>query len=201
MPTTAPPASATSAVNFAAGPKPSRSQSSSLAVAVCSAFSCASNFSFRQHRAGISAGVAARTVTGGITGSWLSGAHVDDVAARQRQRRCQRGRVGGRRRGGLRRDAAAAMMMVVMVGARGLLERSQSLLRRIDVAGLQVLADLVDRLGEGAVRIDLAAGALREAREGALRGRKIARLDGGNELRERLLRRILRRIKRIGRCG
>jgi hypothetical protein len=67
MPTTPFASSATKAVKPAPGPKPSRSQSASVARTACSAFSPSANSRFRRISAGMSAGRAARTSNGFVT--------------------------------------------------------------------------------------------------------------------------------------
>jgi uncharacterized protein YceH (UPF0502 family) len=82
--------------------------------------------------------------------------HVDLVRG---GRRCRRIGAAARRRAGRLRLAGAArtMMSVVMMralqGLRLLLQRGQRLLRIAQISGLQGVADLVERLREGAVRI------------------------------------------------
>src|ERR1035437_1392193 len=121
-----------------------------------------------------------------------SGRQVDQV----RGRRWRRRRVAARARRcacGLRFIAATAVMMAMMVirtlhGLHLLLQCRERLLCFADVAGLQGIADLAQRLGKRtAALIGLR---LRERRIGALRGREVAGLNRAGQLSERLPHRI-----------
>lgn len=90
---------------------------------------------------------------------------------------------------------AATVMMVTMGTARLLhllhllLQRRKVLLRLLHVAGLQSLADLIERLRKRIVRIPVALAA--ESRISGLRRRHITGLDCAHELFEALAHRIL----------
>jgi hypothetical protein len=82
----------------------------------------------------------------------------------------------------------AMMVMRALHGLHLLLQRRQRLLRFADVAGLQGIADLAQRLGKRtATLIGLR---LRERRIGALRSREVAGLYRAGQLSERLSHRI-----------
>jgi hypothetical protein len=78
-------------------------------------------------------------------------------------------------------------MVMAVMAVHFLLERGDGLLRTAGVAGLQILADLLERLGERAVA--LSGRRLRQRGIGALRRRQIARIHRIGELRKILPKR------------